>query len=184
MPGRLGIMESMMVREDTFIHFTNFLSIDGFLNQQPEISIDAIRRLVMPVIALSISSFGTILLITRKAMINIKNKDFITSAFARGLSNKRVLFKHALRNAIIPGLTTSSLLVTSMLTELYIIERVFNRNGISELLIISMLPPVNIGAALGFALYNFIFVSIVMFIFDIIINIVDPLNNLFSTDQA
>ena len=67
-----------------------------------------------------------------------------------------------------------SLMITSMLTELYIIERVFNRHGLSELMFMSMIPPVNIGVALGFALYNFLFVYLVMFIFDILTILISP----------
>ena len=174
MPDRIGISEGMLIREETFVHYTRFLSIDGFLNNKPEVSIDAIRRLVMPAVALSFSFLGTLLLVTRKSMIAEIKKDYITSAYARGLTNTKVLFNHALKNAILPSITASSLMITSMLTELYIIERVFNRHGLSELMFMSMIPPVNIGVALGFALYNFLFVYLVMFIFDILTILISP----------
>ncbi len=182
MPGLIGISENMILREESFIHYTNFLSIDGFLNNKPEVSIDAIRRLVMPAVALSFSFLGTLLLVTRNSMISETKKDYITSAFAQGLTNKRVLFTHAFKNAIIPGIATSSLLITSMLTELYIIERVFNRHGLSELMLISILPPVNIGVALGFALYNFILVSFIILFFDILTIMIYPSSTFSKKD--
>ena len=95
--------------------------------------IDLIWHLVLPIITYTYGSFAFLAIYTRSSFLEVLNKEYIKSAIARGLSNKRVIFKHAFRNALIPIATLFGTLLPSLLGGSVIIEQIFSIPGMGRL---------------------------------------------------
>jgi len=91
--------------------------------------------LIMPAVTLGFLASTVISRLTRSGMVDILTSDFIRAARAKGLSEKIVMFKHALRNALIPVITILGLQLASLLGGTVIIEQVFNWPGMGTLAI-------------------------------------------------
>lgn len=171
-PGRTGIYG---LQSSDFVTYTGFLTFDGLLNGRLDVTVDAARRLVLPVFTLSVLHWATISRVTRVSVIEERDKDYIVSARARGLRGRTVVGRHAFRNALLPALTTGVLSAAAIITGVFVVERVFNINGLSELLSRGFM-----GAApdapltLGFAVYSTLLVVPIMFILDLLKGVVDP----------
>ena len=94
-----------------------------------------LRCLVLPAFALSANSLATIARMTRSSVIDVLEMDFVRTARAKGLSENIVIFKHVLKNSLIPVVTVIGLLAGRALGSMVLIEFIFNWPGISTLLI-------------------------------------------------
>ncbi|CAG0988749.1 Dipeptide transport system permease protein DppB [Gammaproteobacteria bacterium] len=174
-PNRLSADMEIAVRAPDFTAFTGLYTLDGVLNGRLDISLDALQHLVMPVLSLSALHWATVGRVTRTTMVEELDKDYVIAAQARGVSERRIMWKHVLRNALIPALTTSVLSAASLVSGVYVIERVFNLHGVSELIAGTGLTSLgDAPLALGFAIYSVSVVLIVMFVLDLAQAIVDP----------
>lgn len=98
-----------------------------------------VKHLVLPSIALGTSAAGLVARVTRSAMLEVLSEDYVRTARAKGLSERVVVYKHALLNATIPITTIFGLEVITLLTGTVIIEKVFARQGLGQLLVDSIL---------------------------------------------
>lgn len=94
-----------------------------------------LASVTLPAIALGLSTSADIARQVRSAMVGVLQQDYVRAARAQGLSARRVIFKHALKNALIPVVTVISFLITVLLGGALIIEQVFAINGIGTLAI-------------------------------------------------
>jgi peptide/nickel transport system permease protein len=97
--------------------------------------IDAVWHLTLPALALALVGFGYILRHTRAAVMGVLDQDYVTFARARGLSPRRVLLTYMLRNALIPVVTISGLILAFVVTGAVLVENAFNVPGIGQLLV-------------------------------------------------
>ena len=93
------------------------------------------RSLVLPAVTLGFSAAAIIARLVRSSMIEALNQDFIRTARAKGVSGARVVFKHALRNGLIPVLTIAGLQFGNLLGGSVVVEVVFGRPGVGQVLI-------------------------------------------------
>jgi ABC-type dipeptide/oligopeptide/nickel transport system permease component len=161
-------------KSDKFHTITGLLTIDGVLNGRPDITLDALRHLVLPVVTLAFAHWATLARITRTTMIEELAQDYVTAAKARGIPEMNIMWRHALPNAIAPALTSSLLAAASLITGVFVVEIIFNFKGVSELAVKSMQFIPDAPAALGFCLYSVIVVLLLMFTLDLLQAIVDP----------
>jgi len=112
--------------------YTKLLTIDALLNGRIDYFIDALKHLVLPVTVLVFINTATLVRVARSSMLEALSKTYIIAARAKGLSQKEVIYKHARRNALIPVVTLSGLIVGGMLTGLIITETVFLFPGIGH----------------------------------------------------
>lgn len=173
-PGRTSPAIGIVINSDGFRQFTGLLTIDGLLNRRPEVTLDAIRHLTMPVITLVVAHWATLGRITRVSMIEELHQDYITAARARGVYERRITWQHALRNAILPALASSMISTATLITGVYIVEIIFNIPGISIIAVRSMEYTPDAPAALGFAIYSVIIILIIMQMLDLLQSILDP----------
>ena len=96
--------------------------------------IDRARHMVLPVITLSIASIGSLTRYVRAAMMEVMRHDYIRTARAKGLSTKTIVFKHALRNAMIPVVTVLALSFGSLFSGALITETMFSYLGMGKLI--------------------------------------------------
>ncbi len=172
--GRLGISEQYLVQAPTFKSYTGLLTVDGLLNGQPHITLDALRRLVLPCVTLSMVHWATLGRITRAAMIEEMTKDYVMAARGRGLRQHFIVWRHVLHNAMLPALNSIALSAASLIMGVFVIEVVFTIPGVSELIVASARGAPDLPMAMGFALYSVGLVLPVMLILDVVQALVDP----------
>lgn len=173
-PERTSTAVSLFINSSKFHQYTGILTIDGLLNYRPDISLEALRHLVMPVFTLSIVHWATLGRVTRATMIEEMDQDYVVAARARGIPERRIIWRHTLRNAIAPSLTSSILSAASLITGVFVVEIIFNFHGISDIAVSSMQFIPDAPAALGFAIYSVIVVLILMGFLDLIQTLLDP----------
>ncbi|MFA9560523.1 ABC transporter permease [Evansella sp. AB-rgal1] len=100
-----------------------------------ELFLDKLKHLVLPGFTLGLASTAAYMRYMRTEILEVKGSDFIRTAQAKGLSNQSVLYKHTLRNALIPIITLLGLEFGTLLSGAIITERVFNYPGIGTLFI-------------------------------------------------
>lgn len=101
-------------------------------------TLDRIWHLTLPALVISISPLAFITKITRAAMLDELERDHVAFARARGLSSLRIIVRYGLRNALIPIITASGLLLISLLTGTVFVESVFGLPGLGALLVSSI----------------------------------------------
>jgi len=95
--------------------------------------LDQAEHTVLPVAAYLVGSFATLTILTKNSVIENLSQDYIRTAFSKGLSEKRVILKHALRNSLIPIATGLGHFLSLILAGSFLIETVFNINGMGLL---------------------------------------------------
>jgi len=110
--------------------------------------IDLFKHTFLPVLAYVISGFATLTILTKNSVIDVLSKDYVRTAYAKGLKNKRIVVRHILRNALIPLATGFGHFLSVLLTGSILIEKIFNIQGIGLLAFNSVLNrdfPVSMG---------------------------------------
>ncbi len=171
-PGRLDFATSLDAR--SFKTITGLLTLDGLLNGRPDISLEALRHLVLPVITLSLTHWATLGRVMRATMIEELGKEYIVAARARGLSPGVIAWRHAFLNAVPPALTSSALSAASLVTGVFVVEAVFAFPGVSKLIVRTMSITPDAPMAMGFAVYCVLAVLLLMFLLDIVQALVSP----------
>jgi peptide/nickel transport system permease protein len=99
----------------------------------PTFGSDSWRHYLLPTLTLTVYPLAFIIRLTRSAMLEVLNDDYIRTAYAKGARTRRVAFHHALRNALIPIVTVIGLQVASILSGAVIVETVFAWSGMGFL---------------------------------------------------
>lgn len=94
-----------------------------------------IKRLILPCVALAIGNGAIVTRITRTALLEVLNEDYVRTAKAKGVTPQWVTWRHAVRNALIPVVTVVGLQVGAMFGGAVVVEAVFNWPGLSSLLV-------------------------------------------------
>ena len=105
------------------------------LGQMSEGVWDVISHLILPSFALGILSIGTITRFTRSNMLEVLRQDYIRTAEAKGLRARLVLFRHALRNALVPVITVIGLQLGNLLAGAVLTETIFALPGLGKLMV-------------------------------------------------
>lgn len=173
-PERISRQFSYLISQDGFRTPTGMITFDALLNGRYDIFADAVRHLVLPAFTLSLYHWATLGRLTRSTIIEHRRKAYIIAAKARGLSERHVMWHHAFRNVLTPAFTSMGLSAASLLTGIFIVELLYNINGVSEVIAKAMSGIPDAVASLGFAIYSVIMVLILMFVLDVTQAIVDP----------
>ncbi len=129
--GRIGI-------EYFFPNGTGFMLIDSLRSGQEGAFRSALSHLILPTIALGTIPLAVIARQTRSAMLEVLSEDYVRTARAKGLSNFRVIGVHALRNALIPVVTTIGLQVGVLFAGAILTESIFSWPGIGKWMVDSI----------------------------------------------
>ncbi|MDR6266908.1 ABC transporter permease [Roseobacter sp. N2S] len=132
-----------------------------------------LRSITLPSLALGLSTSAAIARQVRSAMVGVLQKDYIRAARAQGLSSRRVVFKHALKNALVPVVTVLSFQITVLLGGALIVEQVFAINGIGSLAIAAVRQQ-DIPMIQGIVLVLVLVVMLVQLVTDILYGLINP----------
>jgi peptide/nickel transport system permease protein len=111
---------------------TNFYILDAVLTRNWEALRDVIWHIIMPAVTLSTIPTAIVARMTRSSMLEVLRQDYIKTAKAKGLSNFKVIFKHALRNALIPVVTTIGLQFGILMGGAILTETIFAWPGVGK----------------------------------------------------
>jgi peptide/nickel transport system permease protein len=134
---------------------TNFVIIDSIISGNWEALVDGLQHLIMPVIALATIPTAIIARMTRSSMLDVLQEDYIRTASAKGLIERVVLFKHALKNAFLPVITIIGIQTGTLLAGAVLTETIFSWPGIGKWVYDSILArdyPIVQGATLLIAI--------------------------------
>jgi peptide/nickel transport system permease protein len=114
---------------------TNFMLIDTLLAGRADYFVDALRHLILPAIALGSIPLAIITRITRASVLDVSNEDYVRTARAKGLTERRVDDRHIMSNAWLPVVTVIGLQVGGLLAGAVITETVFSWNGVGRYIV-------------------------------------------------
>mgnify|MGYP001546981110 CR=1 FL=1 len=132
-----------------------------------------LQNLILPALTLGIRPLSIITQLTRSSMLDTLNQDYIRTAYAKGLSRKKVILNHALRNAINPVLTAITGWFAELLAGAFFVEYIFGWKGIGKVTVDALEKldyPVVMGSVL-FAATIFVLINILA---DVLYGIIDP----------
>jgi peptide/nickel transport system permease protein len=152
---------------------TNFILLDSLLTFNFRAFIDAIKHLILPSIALSTIPMAFIARITRSSMLDILNKDYIRTARAKGLKENIVVYRHALKNAFIPIITSVGTEFALLLGGAILTETVFAWPGIGRY-IVGAVSSRDYPVVQGSIIFIAFLVCFVNLIVDILYAFIDP----------
>jgi peptide/nickel transport system permease protein len=132
-----------------------------------------VYHLVLPSIVMAIGPLGFVTKITRAAMLEQRDTDYVAFARARGVSRRRIYLSYILRNALIPILTASGLIITTSLTATVFVEDVFGIPGLGGLLVTSV-TNTDIPVIQGLVLLVAIWVVLGNVVIDLLYVAIDP----------
>ncbi|MBT3233815.1 MAG: ABC transporter permease subunit [Calditrichaeota bacterium] len=135
--------------------------------------LDKAHHTVLPAIAWTITSFATMTVLMKNSLMENMGQDYVRTAFAKGLGEKRVIFVHAMRNSLIPLATGIGNLIGLFLAGSYMIEKTFNINGMGLLSYNAILQR-DYPIALGFLVFAGIIRLFGNLISDVVYAVVDP----------
>ena len=117
---------------------TGFLLIDTLVAGNIAAFGEALRYLLLPAITLGLPMTAILMRVTRTSMLEVMRQDYITFAEAKGLPRRRVLYRHALKNALIPTVSVAAIETGSLLGGNMIVETVFGWPGLGRLVVESI----------------------------------------------
>ena len=131
------------------------------------------KYLVMPALVMSLANLATVMRFTRSSMVETLNQDYIRTARAKGLSEKVVIYRHALKNSLIPVITIFGLSIPNLFGGAYITEKVFSWPGMG-LLGVDAIANRDYAVLMGLTLFTAILVLVGNLVADILYSFVDP----------
>ena len=163
MPG--FIMGSLLLL--VFAQILNILPANG----------ETAAGLILPIITLSLSPMAQITRLTRSSRLDVLGQDYIRTAKAKGVSGKKIIFKHALKNALIPVITYFGPMLAYIVTGSLVVEKIFAVNGIGRAFVNSITArdyPLIMGTTIVLATL----IVVMNLVSDILYKVVDPRINL------
>jgi peptide/nickel transport system permease protein len=173
----LGWAPSPIGRLDPYLsappHVTGFYTLDSLIAGDVKLLLASLSQMVLPVLTLGIFVLAPIARMTRASMLSVLSADFIRTARAAGLSTPTVLVRYALRNALLPVVTTLGMVFSFLLGMSVIVEKVFAWPGVGsfalEALVASDYAPVQ-----GFVLTMAVLYTLLNLLIDLAYVLIDP----------
>ena len=128
---------------------------------------------IIPAFALGLGSLATISRLMRTSILDVTNQDYIFTAKAKGLSPRQVIFRHTLRNAILPVVTVLGPMAAAILTGTFVVENIFAIPGLGKFFVISVQNQ-DYTMITGTTIFYGGFLVIATMIVDIVYGLVDP----------
>ena len=132
-----------------------------------------LRNLILPAFTLGIRPLAIITQLTRSAMLDVLNQDYIRTAYAKGLGKMQVIWKHALRNALNPVITAVTGWFAELLAGAFFVEYIFGWKGIGKVTV-DALEKLDFPVVMGSVLISATFFIVINILADILYGVVDP----------
>ncbi len=165
----LAYLFGFVLNRYTGLHMTgSMFSIDPFTGKNLEL-----KNLVLPAITLGIRPLAIITQLTRSAMLDVLDQDYIRTAYAKGLGSRAIIFRHALRNALNPVITAITGWFAELLAGAFFVEYIFGWKGIGKVTV-DALEKLDFPVVMGSVLVTAAFFILVNLLADLLYRVVDP----------
>ncbi len=165
----LAYLFGFVLSEYTGLEMTGSLyDVDPFKGRSLQL-----KNLVLPAITLGIRPLAIITQLTRSAMLDVLNQDYIRTARAKGLSQRTIVVKHALRNALNPVITAVTGWFAELLAGAFFVEYIFGWKGIGKITV-DALEKLDFPVVMGSVLITATFFIFVNMLADLLYGVVDP----------
>ncbi len=172
--GLVMFIATIGVTIPSFVMATGIIYIfSAKLGWLPSNGLTSWKHMIGPVIALSGFSLSFVARLTRSSMLEVLQQDYIRTARAKGLSNNKVIYKHALKNALIPVVTYLGPMIASLLTGSFVIEKVFAIPGMGKHFVESV-GNRDYTVLMGITIFYALFLVIMVLLVDILYSFIDP----------
>ncbi len=131
LPGS-GRMDIMLMTRENVDTVTHFLLVDSLIAGKWSVFWDALRHIILPAVTLSFGPTARFMRFTRTVMLEVLGEVYIQTARAKGLAERAVIVRHALRNALIPTITLMGIAIGYMLGGSVLVETVFGWPGLGK----------------------------------------------------
>jgi peptide/nickel transport system permease protein len=132
-----------------------------------------LKNLILPAVTLGIRPLSTLTQLTKNSMLEVLSQDYIRTARAKGLSRRRVIIHHALRNAMNPVVTSASGWLAGLLAGAVFVEYVFDWKGMG-IVIVDGLDKYDFPVVMGSILFICVLLIIINILTDILYGLLDP----------
>ncbi|MEC0239308.1 ABC transporter permease [Paenibacillus dokdonensis] len=139
----------------------------------PAMGSDGWSTLVLPALALGTVGAGFIVRMVRNSMLDVISEQFIVTLRSKGLAERAIMYRHALRNALIPAVTMMGMLIGEMLAGTVVIETVFSRQGIGRIIADGIMAK-DLPVVQGVILFSAVIYVAVNLLVDISYTFIDP----------
>ena len=165
----LAYLFGFVLNRYTGLHMTGSLfNTDPFNGEELQL-----KNLILPAITLGIRPLAIITQLTRSSMLDVLDQDYIRTAYAKGLSKKVVIFRHALRNALNPVITAITGWFAELLAGAFFVEYIFGWKGIGKVTV-DALEKLDFPVVMGSVLITATFFIVVNLLADVLYGVVDP----------
>lgn len=172
--GTFMIIATLGVTVPSFVMATLLIYVFSIkLKLLPVIGFDSWKSYIMPTIALGGFSMAVISRLMRSSMLDVIRQDYIRTAKAKGLSRNVVIYKHALKNSLIPVVTYLGPVIAGILTGSFVIEQIFGIPGLGREFVQSI-GNRDYSLILGVTVFYSTFLVVCNFIVDILYAVIDP----------
>ncbi|WP_026876569.1 ABC transporter permease [Jiangella gansuensis] len=135
--------------------------------------LDQLRYLLMPALILGLSIAGPLVRYVRAGMLDVLSQDYLRTANAKGISSRRILTRHALRNALIPLITVVTIMIPVLFAGAVVVENVFSWPGMGSLML-NAISSRDYPVLVGFTLVVALLVVLCNLLADVLYAVVDP----------
>jgi peptide/nickel transport system permease protein len=153
---------------------TGFVLLDSILTLRPKVFVDGLRHIILPGFSLAYFSLALVARVTRSSMLAVLGQDYLRTARAKGLRERAVLLRHALKNALIPVVTVVGLQLGTLLSGAPVIETVFGWPGIGRYAVLSAIASLDFPAIMAVTLVSGLTFLLVNLGVDILYAALDP----------
>lgn len=163
-------------RQDSTIdatRVTGFYVLDGIMTQEWDAAFDAMHHLVLPGVTLASIPLAIIVRMTRASVLEVLGEDYVRTAQAKGLTERRIRGRHVLRNAMLPIVTVIGLLTGGLLSGAVLTETVFAFTGIGQF-IVQAIDNRDYPVMMGFILIIAVVYVLVNLVVDLSYSLIDP----------
>ena len=135
--------------------------------------LENLKQLLLPCVIVALASSAIIMRLVRSTMLEVLRQDYMRTARAKGLTNQNVIYRHGLRNALLPIITYQALQLNFLLTGTLVVEIIFNLPGIGQLTL-SAINDRDYTLLQGIALVFGVLFAMSNIIVDVIYGLLDP----------
>ena len=152
---------------------TGFYLVDALIRQDPEIFLDALNHMILPVTTLALPATATIVRFTRAGVLNALASNYVLYETAMGYPRRLIIWKYVLRNALIGTVTQIGLIFGILLAGAVVVEAVFDWPGLGTFAVNSILSS-DYNAVMGFTLIAGTLFILVNLLVDVLQGVIDP----------
>jgi len=168
-----GRVDYQVLDQSPLTHITGLYLLDSLLTGNLPVFINCLQHIILPAMCLSYASLAVITRMLRANMLEVIREDYIVTAKAYGFPDRKILFKYALKNALIPTVTIVSLSYAYSLAGAFVVESVFSWPGLGRYAAFSIINS-DYPAIMGVTLLVGLLYTIINLVVDISYLLIDP----------